>query len=347
MNENQIRQASILVIDDQEDAVALLQQMLQKAGYTQVHTGTDSREAIALCQQFTPDLLILDLHMPTPSGFEILEQLGGEAPEQAPRFPVLVLTADVTPMTRLKALSMGAKDFLTKPVDHVDLLLRVHNLIEVRLLYRALDRRVRFPAADSGRGLASVPGDEMLAVLARLIEHCDPDLGERSKRVSRIAACIAGELDRPAGLVAQIELSTRIYDLGMLGLPGLVRAKSGLMTRSEQDLWRKHPTIAEQILGDCEGALAMAKQIAGAHHERWDGEGYPAGIKGEAIPWAARVVAAAESYDYLTGSGLSPEQAAEEIHRQGGFAFDPAVASVLASVVRQEPDGDRGRCLRV
>lgn len=335
MNEKQIREGSILIVDDQEDAVALLRQMLAKAGYTRLQTTTDSRHVIAMCRKFDPDLLILDLHMPRPSGFEIMEQLAGERRTGEAYLPVLVLTADATPMTRLKALSMGAKDFLTKPVDHVDLLLCVRNIVETRLLYRALQREAPAPAVDSPPACAVDPGDEILAVLSVLIEQCDPVLGARGRRVSRICSAVAAALKRPVAYVAQIERASRIFDLGMMCMPEPVRAKSGLLTPGEQDYWRKHVTISEQILPARAGVLEVARQIACNHHERWDGEGYPHGMKGDQIPLAARILAASLYYDDLTQAGSPPQQAVEEITRQGGFAFDPAVAGALADVMRR------------
>ena len=182
----------------------------------------------------------------------------------------------------------------------------------------------------------------MLAVLSRVVEHYDPELGARADRVSRLAGWITGELEHPKELAEQIEPASRIFDLGMLGVPGPVRAKSGLLTRGEQELWRKHTTVTQQILGERRGILELATQIAGAHHERWDGEGYPRCLKGPDIPLAARVVAVAEGYDNLTQAGSSPELAAEEIVRQAGFAFDPAAAAALARVVRRKTAAGEG-----
>jgi len=138
MTETEIRQGKILIVDDQDDSVALVEQMLRKAGYLNVIGTVDSRETLRLCEEFRPDLLILDLNMPPPNGYEILESLAMR-PRQEFYFPIMVLTADMTPMAKVKALSMGAKDFLTKPVEHVDLLLRVRNLLEIRLLHRLLE----------------------------------------------------------------------------------------------------------------------------------------------------------------------------------------------------------------
>lgn len=138
MTETEIRQGKVLIVDDQDDGVVLVEQMLRKSGYANVTGTTDSRQTLKLCEDFQPDLLILDLNMPPPSGYEILELLATR-PHPEPYFPIMVLTADMTPMAKVRALSMGAKDFLTKPVERVELLLRVRNLLETRLVYRQLE----------------------------------------------------------------------------------------------------------------------------------------------------------------------------------------------------------------
>jgi putative two-component system response regulator len=149
MTEKEIRQGRVLIVDDQEDGVALVQQMLRKAGYQNVAATVDSRETLRLCEEFNPDLLILDLNMPPPNGYEILDRLAMR-PRQESYFPIMVLTADMTPMAKMKALSMGAKDFLTKPVEHIDLLLRVRNLLETRLLYRQLEMERLYREQEAG-----------------------------------------------------------------------------------------------------------------------------------------------------------------------------------------------------
>jgi putative two-component system response regulator len=147
--DDKLTEANILVVDDQEANVRLLERILERAGYTNVATTTDPRLVLSLYAQFEPDLIVLDLVMPHMDGFEIMEELGKRVPEGT-YLPVLVLTADVTPQARQRALSMGARDFLTKPFDHDEALLRIRNLLETRSLHlrlkdqnEALEEKVR------------------------------------------------------------------------------------------------------------------------------------------------------------------------------------------------------------
>lgn len=336
MTETLIRQAKILVVDDQEDGVALLQQMLRRAGYANVFATTDSRRTLPLYQEVSPDLLILDLHMPPPNGYEILDQLAVR-PNKDVFFPILVLTADIMPIAKLKALSLGAKDFLTKPVEHVDLLLRVRNLLETRLIYSQLERERRLRETRESEYKAPEFADEIVERLWRALECCDPRLSKRALRVSRTAALLAETIGLPSDAASRIERAAQVYDVGMLGVPAELRAKS-ILSAEEKVCLRQHVSAAERILGDPGGVLALPREIATKHHERWDGEGYPDGLKGDAIPMAARIVAVAEAFDLLTQPegdqpALAMEDAMGEILRKSGFAFDPAIAKALERVV--------------
>ncbi len=132
MAERTLEGARIVIVDDGQPNVDLLEAILEKAGYTNFVSTTDSREAVGLCAQSAPDLLLLDLHMPEPDGFAVMEQLKPWIDGRW--FPILVLTADVTPEVKHRALESGAKDFLIKPLDHTEVLLRVKNLLEARMM---------------------------------------------------------------------------------------------------------------------------------------------------------------------------------------------------------------------
>ena len=314
-----------------------MQQMLRRAGYANVFATTDSRQTLPLYQEVSPDLLILDLHMPPPNGYEILDQLAVR-PNKDIFFPILVLTADIMPIAKLKALSLGAKDFLTKPVEHVDLLLRVRNLLETRLLYIQLERERRLREAHESELKAPESGDDILERLRLTVECCDPRLGERARRVGRTAALLAETVGLPGEVASRIERAAQVYDLGMLAVPSELRVKSGALSAEEKNSVRQHAKVAERILSDRAGVLELALEIATMHHERWDGEGYPDGLKGDAIPLPARIVAVAEALDLLTHpDGDQParttEDAMAEILRKSGFAFDPAIAEALERTV--------------
>ena len=136
--EKTINTAKILIVDDEENNIVVLERLLRQAGYSDIHCTTDSRKTMALYDQLSPDRVFLDLHMPEPNGFDLLEQLSSRRPEDGLYAPVLVLTADITPGAKLKALGLGANDFLTKPIERCELLLRTRNLLKTRFLHRDL-----------------------------------------------------------------------------------------------------------------------------------------------------------------------------------------------------------------
>lgn len=140
-----IKEARVLVVDDEGGNLRLLEKLLQKAGYAHVRTTTDAREVVAIFDDFAPDLILLDLHMPEMDGFAVMEQLRPKIPEGT-YLPILVLTADITPEAKRRALLVGAKDFLTKPFDSFEAMLRVWNLLEARFLYLELQRQLQQPS---------------------------------------------------------------------------------------------------------------------------------------------------------------------------------------------------------
>ncbi len=139
MNLKPIYTAKILMIDDEENNLIVAERFLRQAGYTDIHATTDSRMTLALYQRLSPDIVLLDLKMPEPDGYDLLEQLAAFRPPNGEYVPVLILTADISPGTKLKTLAMGANDFLTKPFERGDLLLHTRNLLETRFLYRQLE----------------------------------------------------------------------------------------------------------------------------------------------------------------------------------------------------------------
>lgn len=174
--DDELTEARILVVDDQEANVRLLERVLGRAGYRNVSTTTDPRQVLSMYAELDPDLIVLDLLMPHMDGFEVMAELGRSVPDGT-YLPILVLTADATPQARQRALSMGARDFLTKPFDHDEALLRIRNLLETRSLHlrlkdqnEALERRVLDRTEDLQRSLETLrrTADQRKALLAHL-----------------------------------------------------------------------------------------------------------------------------------------------------------------------------------
>ncbi len=287
-----------------------------------------------------PDLVLLDLMMPHLDGYEVMRRLAPLTPAGT-HLPVIVLTADTNPDTRRRALASGATDFLTKPFDVVEVALRVRNLLQVRKLAQSLEGQVRERTRDLEAARV-----EVVERLAAAAEYRDDDTGQHTRRVGDLAARIAAALGRPADEVETLRLAAPLHDVGKIGVPDSILMKPGRLTPDEFAVMKTHAAIGGRILAGARFPLLLtAEAVARTHHERWDGTGYPAGLAGEAIPLAGRVVAVADVYDALTHArpykaAWSPADAADEIRRQAGTQFDPAV---VAAFLRGVPSPDLSR----
>jgi putative two-component system response regulator len=343
MSETDLSAAQILVVDDDQANVLLLERLLEQWTYTNVAVTTDSSQVVDLCERLQPDLLLLDLHMPQPDGFALLELL---APWIATKgyLPVLVLTADVSQEAKERALSVGAKDFLSKPLDTTEVRVRVKNLLETRYLHRdlqhhndLLEQRVQARTADLELRTADLEQSrlEILDRLALAAEYRDDATNQHAKRIGRTAILLARELGFSAKELRQIRRTAPIHDIGKIGIPDEILLKPGKLSAAEFEVIKTHTTIGAQMLSGSQAPLLrMAEQIALTHHERWDGTGYPNGLAGEQIPIAGRIVAVADVFDALAHDrpykdAWPVDQAAQEIISQAGRQFDPQVVDAF------------------
>jgi putative two-component system response regulator len=333
--------ARILIIDDQPENVTLLRRVLSRAGYREVQSTSEPSQAEKLYETYGPDLVLLDLHMPEMDGFAVLEQLRSLM-ARSTYLPILVLTGDHDPLKRRRALAAGATDFLAKPFDTAEVVLRIRNLLETRHLHQllsnqntVLEARVRQRTHE----LEDAQG-EILARLAAAAEHRDDDTGRHTFRVGQMSAAIADALGLPREAVELIRAAAPLHDVGKIGVPDHILLKAGKLTPEEFAVMKTHTTIGAAILAGGRSALVIeAERIALNHHERWDGTGYPDGLAGNAIPLGARIVAVADVFDALTHE--RPYRAAwpldrvmGEIRAQTGHHFDPAV---VAAFLTQSP----------
>lgn len=332
--------ARILVIDDNFDNVRLVTELLEFSGYTNVSVVTDSSTALTVIHSSKPDIILLDLHMPPPDGFEILAMLREDFLRDQ-FVPVLVFTADAMPETKKKALDAGASDFLTKPGDAAEILLRVRNFLETRRMHvqlqqmnEWLDERVRTRTAE-----LSIARREALEALARAAEFRDDETGQHTKRVGELSALIAEDLGLSIDFVDAIRLAAPLHDVGKIAVPDAVLLKPAKLDQNELELMRRHTIIGERVFARTKSPLmVLAQSIAKNHHEWWDGSGYPAGLAGEAIPLEARIVAVADVFDALVHArpykpAWSLSEAVAEIERCSGTHFDPKVVESFQRVV--------------
>ena len=335
----EIHQARILVIDDQEANVQLLEGLLHAHGYTNVKSATDSRQAIDQYAEFRPDLLLLDLMMPHLDGFQVMERLKPMIAD-GDYFPILVLTADMTLPTRQRALASGARDFLVKPSDATEFMLRVRNLLETRLLHlklqeynRTLEQRVRERTQELE--------DMHLEVLERLAlaaEFRDDDTGQHTRRVGESAAHLALELGLAGAQVELIGRAAPLHDVGKIGIPDAILLRPDRLTPPEFEVMKTHTTIGARMLsGGRFALLRLAETIALSHHEHWDGTGYPQGLAGEEIPIEARIVAVADAFDAMTNDrpyrqALTRKEAWVILWAGAARQWDKTVLEALESV---------------
>lgn len=334
------KSARILIVDDEPVNIRLLERTLTQVGYHQIEGTTDPRRALELYNEFDPDLILLDILMPYLDGFAVMERLQLQIPPGA-YLPILVLTADINNETKQRALAAGAKDFLTKPFDRSEVLLRIANLLETRFLYAQLqgqNQMLEEKVSERTRALQEAQV-EILERLALAAEYRDDNTGQHTRRVGHYAALIAQALGMSAGWVELIRRAAPLHDVGKIGIPDAILLKPDLLSDHEFDRVKAHTTIGVSILSGSRFALLkLAEEIALTHHERWDGGGYPAGLKGNQIPLAGRIVAVADVFDALTCDRpykgcWSIDEAAAEIERQSGRQFDPMVVRAFKETV--------------
>ncbi len=331
----------ILMIDDEESNLRFVRRLLTRAGVGAFHPLNDPRAAVSTFLDVQPDLLLLDLHMPHRDGFQVIEDLQPHVPGGS-FFPILVMTGDPSPDVRNRALSLGASDYLTKPFDTTEAMLRMSNLLRTRALHEALQSQNQLLEArvrERTRELDDAQV-EILQRLARVSEFHDATTGEHIQRVGRLADVLAREMDLSIGEAETIGRAALLHDVGKIGIQGAVHLKAGRLTPEEFAMMSEHTKIGARLLsGSRFAVLQKAEEIALNHHERWDGSGYPRGICGEAIPLSARIVAVANVFDALTSRRQYKDawplaDALAEIRNETGRHFDPAVVEALFSLHR-------------
>jgi putative two-component system response regulator len=334
--------ARILVIDDQELNIDVLTRILERAGFTNFRTLTDPEQFMSVFADYSPDLVLLDLHMPKRDGFEILKELGDHLTETF--LPVLILTGDASPEAKKGALSLGAKDFLAKPFDPGEVLLRIHNLLETRSLYLSLQNHnaeLEVRVHERTRELEQSQG-EVLERLAAAAEFRDGETSRHTERVGEISEKIARSLGFPDHYCDMLRFAARLHDIGKIGIPDSILLKPTKLTPQEFAVMASHTVIGARILsGGSSDVVMLAERIALSHHERWDGAGYPHRLKGEAIPIEARIVSVADVVDALSfARPYRPEwprhSVLMHIKRSSGTHFDPAVVAALFSALEIE-----------
>lgn len=342
MHDLGIQTAKILIITGREDTGRLIHGVLRLGGYAHTQVAAGLADILSLSAEYHADLIILDAASPETDTLFLLEQLRIHLAEGIP-VPVLVF-GELNTSAKLRALTLGAKDFLPEPFDHVDVTTRAWNLLEARRLTERLTMQTRYIEERFGARNRELDDTqiEILERLASAVERRDDETGEHVRRVGENAALLSRELGLPQDEVELIRRAAPLHDVGKVAIPDAILLKPEKLTQDEYELMKSHTQIGARLLGGGQAILLnLAEQIALTHHERWDGKGYPMALRKWTIPMPGRIVAVVDTFDAITHdrpykTSLSIYEAVEELQRLRGGQFDPDVVDAFLKVLERE-----------
>ncbi|MFQ5413836.1 MAG: HD domain-containing phosphohydrolase [Phycisphaerae bacterium] len=343
----------VLIVDDDALNVEILEEILGDMYET---ASADSGEACLdrMCD-FGPDVVLLDIMMPGIDGYETCRRI--KAAPEGTLTQVILVSAKASTQERLEGYDAGADDYLAKPFDQEELLAKVRVQFRLRgVLTELAGEHARVQVySEHLEDLVRERTAEVIATrdvavfaLAKLAESRDPETGEHLHRIRSYCRILGEQLHRRGPYTDEIDdqfieyldRASPLHDIGKVGIPDVILLKPGRLTTSEFEIMQRHAAIGADALAEaagrsgCGGFLAMAAEVARSHHERFDGTGYPDGLRGRRIPLSARIVALADVYDALTSvrvykAAYEPEVARLMIERESGRHFDPAVVDAF------------------
>lgn len=332
----------ILVVDDEDRNLRLMDLLLTSFGYD-VLTASNGEEALEKVHDIPPDVILLDIMMPRMDGFEVARQLKKD--EETKTIPIVMVTALNEVEDRVKALEAGADDFLNKPVDRTELRARVQSLVKVKayndhmrnyqkeLEAEVAKRTIQLRQAFKKLREVSL---ESICHLCRAAEYRDENTGDHIKRMSYYASAVARKMGLNKQTVENLLYTVPMHDAGKIGIPDHILLKPGELNDKEWEIMKQHTIIGAKILAGSDAKfIKLAQTIALSHHEKWDGSGYPKGLKGLKIPLVGRIAAIADVFDALTSrrpyrmKPFSVEEAFEYIKKERERHFDPRVVDAF------------------
>jgi putative two-component system response regulator len=341
----------ILIIDDSPENLALTSSMLYNDYRVKVaNSGKRGLELAASSPK--PDLILLDITMPVMDGYKVCCKLKSRA--ETKEIPVIFVTGLTEATDESKGLSIGAEDYITKPISNAILLARIKTHLQLKAAKDILRNQNEFLENEVEKRIHEIHIVQEVTInaLASLAETRDNETGQHLKRTQNYVKAIARYIKDNGMLkeklteydIEQIYKSSPLHDIGKVGIPDSILLKPGRLTDEEFEIIKKHTLIgvsaienAEKDLDQEVDFLKYAKEIACSHHERWDGKGYPYGLKGYEIPFSGRVMAVADVYDALVSErvykkGLSHEQAVKIIKEGCGTQFDPVIVDAFMQI---------------
>ena len=338
------KRSKILVVDDENRNLRLMEALLIPLGY-EVILARDGEEALEKVREIPPDVVLLDIMMPKMDGFEVARRLKKD--EETKIIPIVMVTALKEVEDRIKALEVGADDFLTKPVDKVELKARAQSLLKVkayndymRNYQKELEAEVAKRTKQLRRAFEKIKVASLDTIyrLSRAAEYKDEDTGAHILRMSNYSAVVARKMGLNEKSVEAILYAAPMHDIGKIGTPDRILLKPGKLDPGEWEIMKQHATNGGRILeGSDAGFIKLGEVIALTHHEKWDGSGYPKGLKGSKIPQAGRITAIADVFDALTSKRpykepFSLEKSFAIIKEGRGNHFDPDVVDAFFAI---------------
>jgi putative two-component system response regulator len=299
--------AKILVVDDEVRNLELIEALLAPLGHD-IILAHDGEEALNEVERDPPDLILLDIMMPKINGLEVAKKIKED--EDKNIIPIVMVTALKETEDRVKALQVGADDFLSKPLDKTELRARVQSLLKVkayndhmRNYQKELEAKVAKRTEKLKNAFEKLEAYSLDTIhrLTRAAEYKDEDTGAHIQRMSRYSAEIARHMGLGENVSKYILYAAPMHDIGKIGIPDSILLKPGKLDPDEWEIMKRHTIFGGEILkGAKSGYLKLGEVIAMSHHEKWDGSGYPKGLKGKKIPKVGQIVAIADVFDALT-----------------------------------------------
>lgn len=330
------RQRHVLIVDDESTGRSILEKVIQKIDDDlRVHGFSSAPDALEWLGSNTVDLIITDYRMPVINGVELIKKVR-ELPNHE-TVPIMMITVVSEKSVRYDALEAGATAFLTRPIDQIECRTSCRNLLKIREQQSVIQDRADWLARQVDVATQQVVARERetLLRLGRAGEFRDEDTGNHVIRMAKYARVIAEELGLTEMECEDIEYAAPMHDIGKIGIPDHILLKHGKFNETEWEQMKQHTVIGHNILTNSQSRyIQLGSIIALNHHEKFDGMGYPSGLKGQEIPLVARIVAVADVFDALVSErpykqAWPAHQALDYIKQQSGHHFDPQCVSAF------------------
>jgi putative two-component system response regulator len=323
-----LARSTLLAVDDSEELLDLMARAL--GGEFDFQRATNGREGLELATRSPhPELILLDVKMPGMDGFEVCRALKANA--RTAHIPVLFLTGEDAAKSEAHGFELGAVDYVTKPINAAVLRARVRTHLALASRQYQLEQLVQERTAELERTRLQV-----IRRLARAMEyHESSAVGNRVMRLGQYAKLLSQASGARAAVCDMMMKAAPLHDVGKLGVPAEILRKRDKLSVPDWERIKRHPGLGAEIIGEHRDPLLQAaRDMALTHHEHWDGTGYPAGLKGEAIPWPGRLMAIVDAFESMSTTqfyrdALPVEKAAAEIERGAGTRFDPALVEAF------------------